>query len=189
MSQKGHDVTQALIAASDGDSDAANRLWMLAYDELRRIASRQLQGERRDHTLSATALVHEAYFRLVDQTRVSWQGRAHFYGVASQAMRRILVSYARSRMAQKRGGGQHKVTLDAEIHVGDDRVEELIALDDALEKLAQLNERLSKVVECRYFGGLTNEETAEVLDVSVRTIERDWVKAKGWLYSQLYGNP
>ena len=186
MAEQGHDVTRALIDASAGNEAASNRLWMLAYDELKRIAMRQLRGERSGHTLSATALVHEAYFKLVDQTRVSWQGRAHFYGVAAQAMRRILVSYARSRKAIKRGGDNVRVTLDEELNIGDDRVEELIALDDAMKHLSKLNERLSLVVELRYFGGLNTEEIAEILEVSPRTIERDWVKAKGWLFQELY---
>jgi RNA polymerase sigma factor (TIGR02999 family) len=160
----------------------------LVYDELRRIAQRSLRGERRSHTLSATALVHEAYLKLVDQTRVTWQNRAHFYAVAAQAMRRILVNYAEARKAQKRGGGQGLVTFDDELMGTETRAEELVQLDEALTRLKSLSERQASVVEYHFFGGLTHEEIAEVLGVSLPTVRRDWRLAKAWLTRELEKN-
>jgi RNA polymerase sigma factor (TIGR02999 family) len=163
-----------------------DELLPLVYDELRRIAHRQLRAERPDHTLSTTALVHEAYVKLVDQTRARWTDRAHFFAVASRAMRRILVDYARQGQAAKRGGGVRPVTLDDAASMTEDRADTLVAIDEALTRLAGLDERLSRVVECRFFGGLTEEETAMALRVTARTVRRDWVKAKGWLYNELH---
>lgn len=189
MTPSRYEFTQLLRAASAGDDDAKKRLWTLMYDELRRVAHDQLLAERRGHTLSTTGLVHEAYLRLVDQEQIEVKDRAHFRGVAARVMREILIDYARKRKAQKRGGGQPHLRFDEALHQPDEQAEDLLALDEALSRLERLNERLSKVVECRYFGGFTEEETAEVLNVSVRTVERDWVKARGWLYQHLYGSP
>lgn len=187
MSDSKEAVTRALVGASAGDPDASAELWELTYEELRRIAARYLMRERPDHTLSATALVHEAYVRLVDQTRIQWQDRAHFFAVASNVCRRILVDYARRRGAEKRGGARAKVTLDDNSAVVDAQSDEMLALDEALDRLSELNERLGKVVVMRYYGGLSEEETAEALGVTARTVRRDWVKAKGYLYDALYG--
>ena len=161
-----------------------DRLFPLVYDELRRIAHYQMAGERAGHTLETTGLVHETYLKLVDQTRVQWRDRGHFFRVASWAMRRILVDYARTSQALRRGGGQHPVTLNEE-QAGTERGDALVALDEALDRLALVDRRLSRVVECRYFGGLTEEETAEALGVSARTVERDWIKARSWLRLEL----
>jgi RNA polymerase sigma-70 factor, ECF subfamily len=161
-----------------------DRLFHAVYGNLRRIASRQLRGERPGHTLGTTGLVHETYLRLADQTRVEWQDRAHFYRVASCAMRRILVDYARRYRAQRRGGGDQRVSLGDEV-AASERGESLLALDEALEHLATLNPRMSQVVECRYFGGLTEDETAQALGVPLRTVQRDWAKARGLLYLEL----
>jgi len=187
MTNREHDVTQALISASAGDRLAADVLWQMTYEELHRIAKRHLYRERPDHTLSATALVHEAYIRLVDQDRIEWQNRAHFFSVASQVCRRILVDYARKRRAQKRGGIRARVTLDDAVATVDGESDEILALHEALERLAVIDQRLAKLVECRYYGGLSEVETAEVLGISERTVRRDWLKAKGWIYHQLYG--
>jgi RNA polymerase sigma factor (TIGR02999 family) len=154
------------------------------YDELRRIAHYQMGGERAGHTLGTTGLVHETYLKLADQTRVEWRDRGHFFRVASWAMRRILVDYARTAQALRRGGRQQRVTLDEE-QAGAERGAALVALDEALERLALVDRRLSQVVECRYFGGLTSEETAEALGVSTRTVDRDWIKARSWLRLEL----
>ena len=162
-----------------------DRLLPLVYDELRRMAHRQLGRERAGHTLSTTALVHEAYLRLVDQTRARWVDRAHFFAVAAGVMRRVLVDYARRYRAAKRGGDAQHVDLDrAEVSL-DQRSEMLINLDEALGRLAELNPRLSQVVEYRFFGGMTEEETAEALGVTDRTVRRDWIKAKAWLSREL----
>ena len=163
----------------------ADRLLPLVYDELRRSAHRQLGRERTGHTLSTTALVHEAYLRLVDQTRARWVDRAHFFAVAAGVMRRILVDYARRYRAAKRGGDAQRVDLDAAEVSLDQRSGMLIDLDEALGRLAELNPRLSQVVEYRFFGGMTEEETAEALGVTDRTVRRDWIKAKAWLSREL----
>lgn len=180
-----HDITGLLVAWRGGDNGAFDRLFPLVYDELRAIAHRQLGGERREHTLGTTALVHEAYLKLVDQTRVQWTDRAHFFAVAARAMRRILVDYARRHRALKRGAVPARVSLSDATLVAQGRADTLVALDEALTRLSDLQERLSQVVECRFFGGLTEEETAEALGVTARTVRRDWVKAKGWLYEAL----
>ena len=180
------DITQMLREASGGDRDALERLLPLVYEELRRLADRKLRYERPDHTLQATALVHEAYLKLIDQSRVEWRNRAHFFAVASQAIRRILVDHARQRGAQKRGGGAEKLSLDEGFNVSVDRPDtNLLHLDRALEKLAETHPEKVGVVELRFFGGLTNEETAEVLGVSLRSVERYWEFARAWLYREL----
>lgn len=187
-----HAVTEALGALRAGEPDAMDRLVPLVYDDLARIAHRQLGLEGAGHTLSTTALVHEAYLRLVDQTRAQWADRAQFFGVAAHAMRRVLVDHARRHRALRRGGAQKRVVSlealdgdDAASLAADERADVLLALDEALERLERLDPRQAKVVECRFFGGLTEEETAEALGVTARTIARDWVKARGWLYDEL----
>jgi RNA polymerase sigma factor (TIGR02999 family) len=165
-----------------------NRLFPLVYGELRRLAHWQLQRERTGHTLDTGALVHETYLKMVDQPRVHWRDRAHFFRVASWAMRRILVDYARRYGAQRRGGGVAAQTLDDRVAIAQ-QSEQVLALDEALERLAAVNQRLSQVVECRYFGGLSETETAEALGVTVRTVQRDWSKARAWLVLELGGEP
>jgi RNA polymerase sigma factor (TIGR02999 family) len=177
-------ITDLLLQVRAGSPDAMDRLFCAVYEQLRRIASRQLRAERPGHTLGTTGLVHETYLKLADQSRVQWQDRAHFYRVASCAMRRILVDYARRYRAQRRGGELQRVSLDYDATAAE-RGETLLALDEALERLAELDQRQSQVVECRYFGGLTEEETAEALGVTSRTVQRDWAKARGWLYLEL----
>jgi RNA polymerase sigma factor (TIGR02999 family) len=182
-------VTALLADLSIGHTAAADALFPLVYDELRRIAHRQLQAERPGHTLATTGLVHEAYLRLVDQTRARWVNRAQFLAVASRVMRRILVDYARHVRADKRGGRWERLDLDdVQIPVRE-RADELVALDDALQRLTALSPRLARVVECRFFGGMTEEETALALGVTDRTVRRDWVKAKGWLSLELAERP
>ena len=180
-----HDLTRALLHASAGDEAAANWLWSQVYDELRRMARRQLRHERSAHTFSTTALVHESYLRLFDGASVDWQNRAHFFGVAARAMRHVLVDHARQRRALKRGGGQRAVTLEEQALAVEEQLDDLIALDTALERLEACDARLARVVECRYFGGLTNEETARTLGVASKTVERDWKKARAWLKCRL----
>jgi len=179
------DITSQLLAWRAGEPFAVDKLFPLVYDELRRIAHRQISRERAGHTLDTTGLVHEAYLKLVDQTRTQWTDRAHFFAVASNAMRRILVDHARSYRTNKRGGAPLRVSLTDNMLVAEQRADTLLAVDEALTELAQLDERLSKVVECRFFAGLTEEETAETLGVTARTVRRDWTKAKGWLHRRL----
>jgi RNA polymerase sigma factor (TIGR02999 family) len=184
-SEAGLDVTALLLDLQKGNERAADVLVPLVYDELRRIARRHLRREAPGHTLNSTALVHEAYLKLIDQTRVQWVNRAQFYAVASRLMRRILVDHARMVLAAKRGGGWQRLNLEsAEIPI-EEQAEAIVGLDEALEKLSVLNPRLADVVEHRFFGGMTEEETAEVLGVTARTVRRDWVKAKGWLHQAL----
>lgn len=180
-------VTQVLIDWSNGDRAAADRLMPLIYDELRQIARGYLQGERADHTLQATGLVHEAYLRLVDQTTTTWQNRAHFFGVAAGVMRRVLVDHARRHRTEKRGGTWDKLEFDEALAPGFSRRVDLVALDDALQDLAKRDPRQSQIVELRFFGGLTTEEAAEVLDVSPRTVKREWRRAKAWLRREIIG--
>ena len=182
-----HDVTELLIAWRNGDEDALAQLIPIVHDELRRMAHAYLAGERAEHTLRTTALVNEAYLRLVNVSRVRWQDRAQFFAAASGSMRRILVDYARRYRADKRGSGRGHLPLDEAIVLVEERADMLVALDEALERLAAMDARLCRVVECRYFGGLSDDETAEVLGVTARTVRRDWVKARGWLYAQLSG--
>jgi RNA polymerase sigma factor (TIGR02999 family) len=178
-------VTELLLELRDGRAGALDRLFPLVYQELHRIARRAIRGERTGHTLGTTGLVHEAYLRMADQTRLEYRDRAHFYGVAARAMRHILVDYARRHRAAKRGGAKKVIVLDEALLGVEDRAEALLALDDALSDLEKLDPRLGQVVQCRFFGGLTEEETGEVLGVTARTVRRDWLKAKGWLYHQL----
>jgi RNA polymerase sigma factor (TIGR02999 family) len=175
-----------LLNLRGGDRSVVDGLYPVVYDQLKQIAHSLLLHERDGHTLSTTALVHEAYFRLIDQTRVQWQDRAHFCAVAASAMRRIVVDLARRRQAVKRGGKLRPLPLD-EVHLAiNEEAELVLSLDEALTRLGCLSERLSQVVECRFFGGLTEEETAEVLQISSRTVRRDWLKAKAWLFKELY---
>jgi RNA polymerase sigma factor (TIGR02999 family) len=180
------EVTRMLVDWSGGDREAPARLMPLVYEELRQLARQYLQRERPDHTLQATGLVHEAYLRLVDQSTTTWQNRAHFFGVAAQVMRRILVDYARSHRAEKRGGGWDKLVFDEALAPSDERSFDLVALDDALKDLLALDPRQSQIVELRFFGGLTNEEVGEVLDVSPRTVKREWRMAKAWLRREIF---
>lgn len=179
------DVTQILKEVREGAQDAPARLIPLVYDELRRLADHYLRQERADHTLQPTALVHEAYLKLVDQTRVDWQNRAHFFGVAANLMRQILVDHARRHRASKRGGVQQKLTLDEAVDYSQPRDVDLVALDDALTALAEFDERQSRIVELRFFGGLTIEETAEAIGISPATVKVDWNMAKAWLKQQI----
>jgi RNA polymerase sigma factor (TIGR02999 family) len=185
MEHSSGDVTQLLQALRAGDREAESQLLDVVYGELHRIAARFMHRERPDHTLQATALIHEAYVRLIDQRDKDWQNRAHFYGVAAQVMRRILVDYARRHRTQKRGGVQHKVSLEDALSLTHGQSEELLALDEALSRLAQFDPRQSRVVELRYFGGLNEEETAQALGISSRTVKREWSVAKAWLYGEL----
>ncbi len=178
-------VTQLLKAWSSGEEQALDQLIPLVYTELRRLAHRYMGGEREAHTLQSTALVHEAYERLVDLKDVTWQNRAHFFAVSAQMMRRILVDYARARRYSKRGGEWQRVPLDEAIAVFGDRKTDVVALDDALHALAAMDPRKSRIVEMRYFGGLSIKETAEVLEVSEETVQRDWRLAKVWLLREL----
>jgi RNA polymerase sigma factor (TIGR02999 family) len=180
-------VTQLLGNWSDGDEAALVELTPLVYDGLRSIAHRHMAGQRPDHTLQATALVHEAYLRMADQSIASWQDRAHFFAVAARAMRQILVNYAKSSGALKRGGGACKVEFDEAALVSPAQSEEIVHLHEALEKLAGLDPRKSQVVELKYFGGLNYDELAEVLDISAVTARRDWEFSKAWLYAELHG--
>ena len=183
-----HDVTQLLLKWSQGDQGAVDELLPMVYRELHKIAHRYLNKERGEHTLQTTALVHEAYIKLIDQTRVQWQNRAHFFGIAAQAMRRILVDNARQRLAGKRGSGAEKISIeDNQIDISDEKASNLIELDFALKKLAELDPNKSRLVELRYFGGLSLEETAEVLGVSRPTVIRQWRLAKAWLYKEIAG--
>lgn len=175
------DTTALLLAGRSGDRDAFDRLFVQVYDELRRIAHARLR-EARPETLSTTGLVHELYLRLVDQSRVSWSDRAHFLALASRAMRCILVDHARASSAEKRGGGRAPVTLTDSASVGTEAGADLLALDEALEKLTSRSERLGKLVEYRFFGGLSYEEIAEVTSLSVPTVKRDWSRARTWLH-------
>jgi RNA polymerase sigma-70 factor (ECF subfamily) len=186
LSQKVSDsVTELLIELSNGDRKAVDLLLPVIYDELRKLAANYLRRERPDHTLQPTALVHEAYLRLVDQTRVNWQNRAHFFGVAAHIMRRLLVDHARKHNAEKRGQDFQKISLDENIDRATERSTELIALDDALQALAAFDEQKARVVELRYFGGLSIEETAGVMGVAPTTINRHWRFAKAWLHGEM----
>ena len=179
------EVTQLLIAWGNGEEEALEKLVPLIYDELRRIARRYMKREPAGHTLQTTALVNEAYLRLIEQKGMKWQNRAHFFAISAQLMRRILVSMARARHANKRGGEARQVSLDEALVISEERAAELVALDEAMNELAALDPRRSRVVELRYFGGLSVEETAEVLNISPETVMRDWKRAKAWLYTEL----
>jgi RNA polymerase sigma factor (TIGR02999 family) len=180
-------ITDALLQARDGDREAMDRLFGQVYDELHRVARHALRGEQTGHTLTPTGLVHEAYFKLVDQTRVEWRDRGHFLGVASRAMRQVLVEYARRRGAAKRGGRIRPVALEEGLVSVEERAEALLAVDEALIRLAAHDPAMARVVECRFFAGLSEEETAEALGVGLRTVQRQWRRAKAWLYQELAG--
>lgn len=182
-----HEVTQLLQSWSEGNQEALDKLVPLVHAELHRLARHYMSNERPGHTLQTTELVNEAYVRLIDWKNVRWQNRAHFFGVAAQIMRRILVDFARSRASAKKGGGTQYVSLSEAMTISPERGEDLIALDDALERLAELDSRKSRIVELRFFGGLSVEETAEVLKISARTVMRDWGLAQAWLYRELSG--
>lgn len=179
------DITDLLVAYREGDREAFDDLVPLVYQELRRIAHRQLERHRRSGTLNTTALVHETYLKLVDQTRGTAEDKAHFLSLAARVMRQIIVDYARRRRAKKRGGGKVPIALDLIQVPVDEQAEALLAIDQALTRLHQLNERLTRVFECRFFVGLSEQETADALDLSLRTVQRDWMKSKTWLKEQL----
>lgn len=180
------DVTQLLNKAQSGDKESLDTLLPLIYDELRRVAANQLRAERENHTLQATALVHEAYLRLLEQHEVDWQNRAHFFSIAAEMMRRILVNYAIQRNAKKRGDGITRISLDDAISFSNDQGDlDLVSLDAALKSLAQFDETQARIVELRFFGGLTIEEVAEVMSISESTVKREWKMAKAWLKTQL----
>ena len=179
------EVTVLLAALTRGDDGAASKLIPVVYDELRRLAGSYMRRERADHTLQATALVHEAFLKLVEQRSVNWQSRAHFFGVAAQLMRRILIDHARGHLRQKRGGEQKKVLLDEVFVFSEQQADKVLAVDDSLNRLARIDPRQARAVELRFFGGLSVEEAAEVLGVSPKTVKRDWSVAKAWLYADL----
>lgn len=178
-------ITRLIRELQDGNEAARDELMPLVYDEMRRIAHRQLRGQRPGHTLSTTALVHEAYLRLMGRGPGDWTDRSHFFALAARAMRQVLIDYARRFGSAKRGGGWRRIPLDKAVLNVEEQSDLLLALDEALTRLAAVNERASRVVECRFFGGLTEVETAAVLGVTERTIRRDWLKAKLWLYADL----
>jgi len=184
MSASG-DITTLLLAWRAGETSAGASLFPVVYEELSRIAHRQLAREPEGHTLDTGSLVHEAYLKLVDQTRTVWMDRSHFFAVAARAMRRILVDHARTYRTEKRGGAPRRVSLSDDLLVTEERADTLIALDEALTELADIDARLCRVVECRFFVGLTEDETAAVLGVTARTVRRDWTKAKGFLHHAL----
>lgn len=183
MAVEEHDVTGLLRQWSNGNQQALGKLLPVIYDELRRVAHQYLNHERHEQTLETTALVHEAYLKLIDQHSVSWQNRAHFFAIAAQAMRRILIDNARKRSASKREG--EKIALEDVAIISTDRARHLLALDEALQRLEQIDPQQSKVVELRYFGGLTIEETAEAMGLSPATVKREWAMARAWLYQEL----
>lgn len=178
------DVTALLLAHQQGDTTALERVWPLVYDHLRAMARRQVEGSA-PSTLNATALVHEAYLRLADDSRLTWQNRAHFFGIAARCMRHVVVDAARARRAAKRGGGRPFSDLDPDAVAIEDQSELIVALDMALDSVASFNQRMARVAECRLFAGLTEEETAQALEMSLRTVQRDWQRARAWLQQQL----
>lgn len=185
MSPTPTNITVLLRAAASGDRRDLDALMAALYDDLRRLAVSHLGGERRDHTLQPTALVHEAYVKLLDQRSTAWTDRLHFFAVASRIIRRILIDHARARDADKRGGGRTRISLDGTDVAGGEREVDLLALHEALEELARLDEQQAKIVELRYFGGCTVEEVAEILSVGRRTVDRDWQAARTWLFVRL----
>ena len=187
LSEPKHDITQLLQAHGRGEEGAFDQLMPMVYDDLHRIAKRQLRRNQRGDTLNTTGLVHEVYLKMVDQARATWQDRSHFFAISAHAMRQIIVDYARQRLAAKRGGGQVHTDLDENRIAIEEQADWLIALDQALGRLAKIDKRLARIVECRFFGGLTEEETATALDVSVRTVQRDWRRARGWLKVEMQG--
>jgi|ERR1051326_307003 RNA polymerase sigma factor (TIGR02999 family) len=185
MAQDAHEVTQLLIQWSNGDRAALDKLMPLIYEELRRLARHYMRRERSGHTLQTTALVNEAYLRLINRKHVHWQNRAHFFAIAAQLMRSILVDHARSHAYAKRGGGAHKIALDEVMVISQQRAAEVVALDEALKQMAEIDPQQARIVELRFFGGLTIEEAAEVMGLSPATIKREWATAKAWLYHEL----
>ena len=183
-----HQITQLLAEWSEGNQSALDELYPLVYEELHRLARRYMSRERKGHTLQTTALINEAYVRLVDQKNVRWANRSHFFAISAQIMRRILIDHARRHAYAKRGGGAKQVSLEEAAIVAPDQASELVRLDEALQTLAKMDERRCHVVELRYFGGLSNEEIAGVLKVSENTVTRDWNLARAWLYQQLAGS-
>lgn len=183
-----HEITELLAEWSGGNQAALDELYPLVYDELHRLARRYMSRERKGHTLQTTALINEAYVRLVDQRNVQWANRSHFFAISAQIMRRILIDHARRHAYAKRGGGAQQVSLDETAAVALDDLSEFLRLDEALKSLAELDPRRSRVVELRYFGGLNNEEIAGVLNISENTVIRDWNMARAWLYRQLTGS-
>ena len=188
MQRRSEQITELLQLCSQGDQSAVEKLAPLVYDELHRLARRYMSDERPGHTLQTTALVNEAYLRLVDSSQTTWEGRTHFFGVCAQVMRRILVDWARSRKALKRGGDVSALDLNEALAAAQQPGTDLVAVDDALQALAAIDPRKSQVVELRFFGGLNMKETAEVLNVSVETVQRDWKIAKSWLQRELSGD-
>ena len=182
------DVTQLLVNWGNGDQAALDQLMPLVYSELRRLADIYLRRERKDHTLQSTAVVHEAFMRMVNQRNVQWRSRAHFYGIAAQMIRRILVDYARAHQAGKRGAGAYKLSLDDALGVAQKQDLDLVGLDDALQLLAEIDPQQGRVVELRFFAGLSIEETAEVMGISTATVKREWSTARAWLYRELSRN-
>jgi RNA polymerase sigma factor (TIGR02999 family) len=181
------EITQLLAELRDGKTASESRLAELVYDELHRIASRFMRSERPDHSLQTTVLVDDAYLNLVNQEDRSWENRSHFYAVAAQSMRHILIDHARGRRAAKRGGGRPAIHLEESLAISEDKCDEMIAVDEALVRLAAWDPRLSRIVEMRFFGGLTLDEIAAVLGISVRTVKREWQVAKAWLHCELSG--
>ena len=180
-----HEITQLLLAWRKGERSALDELIPLVQSELRRLARGYMRRQKPDHTLQTTALVNEAFLRLVDSNRVNWQDRNHFFAICAQLMRRILVDFARKKSSLKRGGDGVHITLNENVDVVDEKAAEVLALDEALKRLATMNERQSRIVELRYFGGLTEDEVAETLDISTRTVRRDWNLARAWLFREL----
>ncbi len=182
------EITRLLAEWSNGSQEALDKLYPMVYEELRRIARRYMRRERPDHTLQTTALINEAYLRMIDQKNVHWENRAHFFSISARIMRRILIDHARKHQYAKRGGGAKKVSLDETAIVAKERAAELLMLDEALMTLEERDPRRSQVVELRFFGGLSNEEIASVLKISPNTVTRDWNMARAWLYKELSGN-
>ena len=183
-----HEITQLLAEWSNGNQTALDKLYPLVYDELHKMANRYMKRERKDHTLQTTALINEAYVRMVDQKNVHWENRAHFFAISAQIMRRILIDHARRHHYAKRGGGALKVSLDETAIVAGNPASDMLLLDEALNRLAEMDPRRGQVVELRYFGGLNNEEIAGVLKISENTVTRDWNMARAWLYQELSGS-
>ena len=188
LSSQPHEITQLLAEWSEGNQAALDKLYPLVYNELRRLAHGYLRRERKGHTLQTTALINEAYLRLVDQKQVHWANRSHFFAISAQIMRRILIDHARRYDYAKRGGGAPRISLDEAAVVAKERARELLMLDEALNGLAKIDPRRGQVVELRYFGGLNNEEIAGVLKISENTVTRDWNMARAWLYQELSGS-
>lgn len=182
------DVTALLSKMAEGDASAAEKLVPIVYEELKRLARRYMRRERADHTLQTTALVHEAYLRLVGQEAVRWQGRSHFLGIAAQIMRRILTDHARRNLRLKRGGARQILPLDEALAFSPEHSDELLKLDEALDRLAKLDPRQGRIVELRFFAGLTVEETADFLGISPKTVKRDWAVARAWLHAEVGGS-